>query len=65
MRLSNYSNKNGNTIRVVMVARSTLYSCPGGDTTQIEMTAKYLRRFGVIADIVLANQKIDYVKYDL
>jgi glycosyltransferase involved in cell wall biosynthesis len=48
-----------------MVARSTLYSSPGGDTTQIEMTAKYLRDLGITADVVLADKKIDYKKYDL
>jgi glycosyltransferase involved in cell wall biosynthesis len=48
-----------------MIARSTLYSSRGGDTTQIEMTAKYLRKLGVIADVVFADEKIDYEKYDL
>src|SRR5690242_10632339 len=65
MRINKFIESSANTIRVVMVARSTLYSCPGGDTTQIEMTAKYLRNFGVTADIVLADKKIDYDKYDL
>lgn len=65
MRVTKFSNGSVNPIRVVMVARSTLYSSPGGDTTQIEMTAKHLRRFGVVADIVLADRKIDYRRYDL
>src|SRR6266487_230955 len=50
---------------VAMIARSTLYSSPGGDTTQIEMTAKYLRTLGVIVDVALADKDIQYEKYDL
>lgn len=48
-----------------MIGRNTLYSSPGGDTTQIEMTAKYLNRLGVLADISLAGSKINYDLYDL
>jgi glycosyltransferase involved in cell wall biosynthesis len=50
---------------ILMIGRSTLYSSPGGDTTQIEMTAKYLRVLGVNVDIALADKKIEYNKYDL
>lgn len=52
-------------MNVLMIARSTLYSNPGGDTTQIEMTAKYLRSLGVKADVVLADKKVTYEQYDL
>jgi glycosyltransferase involved in cell wall biosynthesis len=52
-------------MKVVMVARSTLYSNPGGDTTQIDMTAKYLRILGVGVDIALSDEKIAYENYDL
>ena len=48
-----------------MIARSTLYSSPGGDTTQIEMTAKYLRFLGVEVNIEVSDKKIDYIGYDL
>ncbi len=48
-----------------MIARSTLYSSPGGDTTQIEMTAKYLRILGVEVHIEVSDKKIDYTGYDL
>jgi glycosyltransferase involved in cell wall biosynthesis len=48
-----------------MIGRSTLYTSPGGDTTQIEMTAKHLRTLGVFVEIVLADKKIEYGKYDL
>lgn len=52
-------------MKILMIARSTLYSSPGGDTVQIEMTAKYLRYLGLEIDIVLADNKVDYNKYDL
>ncbi|WP_266204896.1 glycosyltransferase family 4 protein [Pontibacter kalidii] len=50
---------------ILMIARSTLYKSPGGDTTQIEMTAKYLRLLGVEVAIALADETIDYTKYRL
>lgn len=52
-------------MRVLMIGRSTLYFSPGGDTTQIEMTAKYLKELGVTVDIALSDKKIIYDKYDL
>ncbi len=48
-----------------MVARETIYSSPGGDTTQIKMTAKELVELGVDVDIMLATDKINYLKYDI
>lgn len=48
-----------------MITRSTHYSSPGGDTIQVEMTAKYLRLLGVHVDIALADKKIDPSGYDL
>lgn len=52
-------------MKVLMIARRTLYTSPGGDTTQIEMTAKYLRLLGVSVEIGLADEKIDYTRYEL
>jgi glycosyltransferase involved in cell wall biosynthesis len=52
-------------MKIAMISRSTLFSNPGGDTTQIEMTAKYLKVMGVDVDIVLSDDKIEYNKYDL
>ncbi len=52
-------------MKVAFISRSTLYLSPGGDTRQIDMTAKYLRVKGVDVDIFLANQSIDYKQYDL
>jgi glycosyltransferase involved in cell wall biosynthesis len=51
--------------KVVMISRSTLYLTPGGDTIQIVETAKALRALGVVVDIKLSNEIIDYSKYDL
>ncbi|GAA4450662.1 glycosyltransferase [Nibrella saemangeumensis] len=52
-------------MKVLMIARSTLFSSPGGDTTQIEMTAKYLRELGVQVDIKLSHETLRYEDYDL
>lgn len=52
-------------MRVLFLARSTLYSVYGGDTVQITSTAKYLRRLGVSVDIKLSNERIDYKAYNL
>lgn len=52
-------------MKVLMISRATLFSSPGGDTVQIESTAKYLRLLGVEVDICLANEKPDYADYDL
>jgi glycosyltransferase involved in cell wall biosynthesis len=53
-------------INVLMISRSTLYSSPGGDTIQIENTAKYLRKYSDInVDIKLSDENIDYKSYDL
>lgn len=49
-----------------MISRATLFTAPGGDTIQIESTAKYLRKLGVEVDIKLADDfSIDYRDYDL
>jgi glycosyltransferase involved in cell wall biosynthesis len=52
-------------IKIAFISRSTLYSSPGGDTRQIDMTAKYLRLMEVQVDIYLTNQTINYDNYDL
>ncbi len=52
-------------MRVAFISRATLYSTPGGDTKQLDMTAHYLREKGVEVDVCLTNQQIDYNKYDL
>lgn len=48
-----------------MIARKTLNTSPGGDTTQINSTAEYLRYIGVQVDICIGDRTIDYSKYDI
>lgn len=53
-------------MKVAFISRATLYSTPGGDTKQVDMTAHYLRQLGVDVDILLTNERnIDYTQYDL
>ncbi len=52
-------------MKILMIARKTLYSSPGGDTVQISSTAKYLRYLGVEVDIKLSGEDLDYNNYDL
>lgn len=52
-------------MKIAFIARSTLYSVPGGDTIQVSQLAKHLKKKGTIADIFLTNQKINYSNYDL
>jgi glycosyltransferase involved in cell wall biosynthesis len=52
-------------MRVAIIARSTLYTVPGGDTVQAVQTAKHLKDLGVTVDIKLSNEIIDYQQYDL
>lgn len=52
-------------LRVAIIARSTLYTVPGGDTVQAVQTASHLANMGVLADIKLTNEKIDYRQYHL
>ena len=53
------------TIKVAFIARSTLFTIRGGDTTQVEQTAIALRGLGVEVDIYKANEYIQYNNYDL
>jgi glycosyltransferase involved in cell wall biosynthesis len=53
-------------MKILFLARPTLFSSSGGDTVQVVNTAKYLRKLGVEVDIVLSDQKnIEYSTYDL
>jgi len=55
----------GNPLKIAFIARSTLYTVPGGDTVQVDQTARELVEIGVNAEVLLSNQVIDYGKYDL
>jgi glycosyltransferase involved in cell wall biosynthesis len=52
-------------MKVAMISRSTLFSNPGGDTIQITKTANELNKLGVIADVKLCTEIIEYSQYDL
>lgn len=52
-------------LRVALIARSTLYRVPGGDTIQIQQTARLLKEAGIKAEIRLTDEEIQYDTYDL
>lgn len=52
-------------LKVAFISRSTLFSSPGGDTTQLEMTAECLRALGVVVDIYISGQEVNYKEYNL
>jgi glycosyltransferase involved in cell wall biosynthesis len=52
-------------MNILFITRATTYTAPGGDTVQIESTAKYLRQLGLSIDIILANEKVNYTNYDI
>jgi glycosyltransferase involved in cell wall biosynthesis len=51
--------------RVAMIVRTTLYSARGGDTIQVMQTARLLRQHGIVVDIILTNELINYSQYKL
>ena len=52
-------------MKILMISRYTLYTSPGGDTVQLEMTAKHLRALGVEVDIYSGSMSANYEDYDL
>ena len=52
-------------MRVAIIARATLFSVPGGDSIQAVQTARHLNLLGIGVDVKLANEDIDYGRYDL
>ncbi|MDB5109056.1 MAG: hypothetical protein JWR67_170 [Mucilaginibacter sp.] len=52
-------------MKVAIIARSTLYAVPGGDTVQAVQTAKQLEIIGITTEIRLSNELIAYEQYDL
>lgn len=52
-------------MKVAFISRATLYTSPGGDTKQLDLTAHNLRELGVQVDVYLTNNEIDYTRYDL
>src|SRR5688572_16912576 len=52
-------------MKVALVSRSTLFSVRGGDTVQVEETARHLQQIGVDATIVLTHELKHPMDYDL
>ncbi|MBD1392309.1 glycosyltransferase family 4 protein [Mucilaginibacter glaciei] len=52
-------------MKVAFIVRPNLYTIAGGDTVQIDQTARQLRNLDVEVDIFLSNKPIPYKKYDL
>ncbi len=52
-------------MRVLFVARSTLYKDRGGDTVQVLQTAAHLRKLQIEVDIQLTHEVTEYEQYDL
>jgi glycosyltransferase involved in cell wall biosynthesis len=52
-------------MKVAFISRASLYSDKGGDTIQLVNTAVQLRNLGIQVDIFLADEKPDYLQYDL
>ena len=51
-------------MKVLFQSRKTLFTAPGGDTTQILKTKEYLEKLGIIVDISL-NLEPDLSNYDI
>jgi glycosyltransferase involved in cell wall biosynthesis len=49
---------------IAFIIRSTFQSAPGGDTIQVEQTARALRILGVNVDIIPTSDKVEYEKYN-
>src|SRR5580658_3892612 len=52
-------------MKILFIARASLFKNRGGDTIQLNKTAEWLGKLGVVVDIRLANEDIDYTVYDL
>lgn len=52
-------------MRVAIITRSTIYAVPGGDTVQAVQTARHLAVLGIVAEVKLTSEIIDYSQYDL
>lgn len=52
-------------MKIALITRSTIFSIRGGDTVQVEQTAKHLLAIGVHAEIKKTDENISYEEYDL
>jgi glycosyltransferase involved in cell wall biosynthesis len=52
-------------IRVAIITRSTLFTTVGGDTIQVLQTSRLMNNYGVVVEVKLTNEAINYGNYDL
>jgi glycosyltransferase involved in cell wall biosynthesis len=52
-------------MKILFIARASLYKNRGGDTIQLHKTAEWLRKLGVGVDVRLADEDINYAGYEL
>jgi glycosyltransferase involved in cell wall biosynthesis len=52
-------------VKVLFIARSTLYKARGGDTIQVLKTAEFLKKNNIEAEVRLTGEHLDYSGYDL
>lgn len=52
-------------MKILFIARSTLFKQPGGDTQQVTETARALQRLGIDVDIRLSGERVKVNEYDL
>lgn len=53
-------------INVLFISRPTLFSTPGGDTIQMELTKKFLeKKYSISVSILTEEESINYKEFDL
>ena len=53
-------------IKALFISRPTLFSTPGGDTVQMELTKKFLEKeYAISVSILSENEEINYKEFDL
>jgi len=52
-------------MKIAFIVRPNLYSIAGGDTVQVDQTAKKLRELGIEVDIILSNVIFPHDQYDI
>jgi glycosyltransferase involved in cell wall biosynthesis len=52
-------------MKVAFITRSSLFTAKGGDTIQMQETARHLQNMNVDVQIRLTNEKINYEQYEL
>lgn len=52
-------------MKIALIARSTLFAVPGGDTVQVTETCRFLNKLGIHAEVKLSSEAINYRRYDM